>query len=421
MKTKVKASLGVQIRSVDKDSRVVQFTASDETVDRYGTVITVKGWDLANYRKNPVFLFGHDYRSPWSVMGRTVDVKKNVEEGRLEMDVMFMPEEMSAVADFVFKLYSSKPPFLNSVSVGFLPIKWEEVKDEDQEGLKQSGSKRKAWLRYLQQELLELSAVTVPANPGANKKDVAGVMRSIIGTTRDFDAVALMAAQTVLNDEDEYEALTDKIGNWTEKNGLIVPCEGDCCSKIVCIEDFAKQNGLKCFSFPSAAVEPSVERDADSEQDEDVVEMSKFAKAFKNLEVLQNAGAVLNRKNKKLLQQASTCVASVLDSSEMMKEDVSELKEVDAVEIRLQQVEEKQDQTLEILRDIYEHLIKGHDAEEDDDDDEPGLNDEDAPEDKESLKALDNLLTKVSPPKTEEADLEADGRLSAALAGLTSK
>ena len=46
------------------DSDVMEFVASEESEDRYGYVISVRGWQLANFRKNPVFLFAHDNHIP---------------------------------------------------------------------------------------------------------------------------------------------------------------------------------------------------------------------------------------------------------------------------------------------------------------------------------------------------------------------
>jgi hypothetical protein len=46
--------------------------------------------------------------------------------------------------------------YLRAASVGFVPIRWEDGKDK-------SNFKR----RYVEQELLEVSAVSIPANPNA--------------------------------------------------------------------------------------------------------------------------------------------------------------------------------------------------------------------------------------------------------------
>jgi hypothetical protein len=39
----------------------ITFVASDETEDRLGDVLRSEGWDLDGYRRNPVFLWAHDY------------------------------------------------------------------------------------------------------------------------------------------------------------------------------------------------------------------------------------------------------------------------------------------------------------------------------------------------------------------------
>ena len=58
------------------------------------------------------------------------------------------------MARIAYGLYKGK--FLNAVSVGFIPIRWET-------GSAEAGYRRK----FLEQELLEVSAVGIPANPEA--------------------------------------------------------------------------------------------------------------------------------------------------------------------------------------------------------------------------------------------------------------
>ncbi len=40
-----------------------EFTASNEEIDRDGEIIEAKGWDLKNFKKNPVIIYAHDYRT----------------------------------------------------------------------------------------------------------------------------------------------------------------------------------------------------------------------------------------------------------------------------------------------------------------------------------------------------------------------
>ena len=60
---------GKELRS-DADS--MTFVASTGEVDRHGDVVSVAGWKLDAYRKNPVFLWAHDYSRP--AIGRATQV-----------------------------------------------------------------------------------------------------------------------------------------------------------------------------------------------------------------------------------------------------------------------------------------------------------------------------------------------------------
>jgi HK97 family phage prohead protease len=133
------------------ESRVIRFVASDETIDRAGDVIKADGWKFENYLKNPVFLWSHE--RDLLPIGKAVEVA--VENGALVMSIEFATAEHNPQAEQVYRLY--KDGFLSAVSVGFLPIRWEFVDDES----------RNLGIDFIEQELLELSAVTVPCNPNA--------------------------------------------------------------------------------------------------------------------------------------------------------------------------------------------------------------------------------------------------------------
>ena len=47
----------------DSQGPIIEFRSSDETLDRYNERITVSGWKLDNYRKNPVVQNAHNYAS----------------------------------------------------------------------------------------------------------------------------------------------------------------------------------------------------------------------------------------------------------------------------------------------------------------------------------------------------------------------
>lgn len=133
--------------------QAITFVLSTDEVDRHGDVISADGWVLDSYRENPVLLWAHDYRHP--AIGRAS--KLWTEPHRLMANMEFAP---TGFAQEVAALY--RCGFQWGVSVGFKPIKYEEMRDE-KTGAFQG-------LRFLQQELLEVSAVPVPANRSALRR-----------------------------------------------------------------------------------------------------------------------------------------------------------------------------------------------------------------------------------------------------------
>lgn len=150
-----KKELPIEIK--DMGDRRVLFTISKEVVDRDGDILRASGCDLTNYLKNKVFLGFHNSRD--FPLGKTEDIW--IEADRVKAIVYFPtveelstnPEQASEKAkltDFCYHCY--KTGMLNAVSVGFIPLEWTETKD---------GYDITKW------ELLEFSAVAVPANQDA--------------------------------------------------------------------------------------------------------------------------------------------------------------------------------------------------------------------------------------------------------------
>ena len=145
----------VSTASLPNEDRPLTFVASDETEDRLGDVVRADGWELDTYRHNPVFLWAHDVsRTP---IGRSSWV--GVEGTRLLATVEFAP---TAFAREVELLYRQR--FLRAVSVGFRAKAFSFRRDPVRgvEGVE-----------YSKQELLEISAVPVPANPRALARALA--------------------------------------------------------------------------------------------------------------------------------------------------------------------------------------------------------------------------------------------------------
>ncbi len=148
---------------------VLDFISSDETLDRYDEIISASGWRLENYQRNPVFQNAHQYGDIIFTLGKALiteirpchqSSKSNLPSSCLFQRIEFATE-VNPMAKIAYGLYKGK--FLNAVSVGFVPLRWEN-------GPAKSGSapSSASWSRkYLEQELLEVSAVGIPANPNA--------------------------------------------------------------------------------------------------------------------------------------------------------------------------------------------------------------------------------------------------------------
>jgi HK97 family phage prohead protease len=134
---------------VAKDSslgpRQIRIVASDGTPDRVGDVMVAAGCDYSAYRSNPIVLAQHDPDAPIGV------ARVQINGGQLEALIDFAPAGVSAKADEYCGL--AKAGIINAASVGFEPIEREPIK---------SGG----W-RYVKWSLLEISLVSVPANPNA--------------------------------------------------------------------------------------------------------------------------------------------------------------------------------------------------------------------------------------------------------------
>ena len=164
------------------DYGLLTVVASTGDVDRHGDVIAPEGWRLEAYRRNPVVLWAHDYRRP--AIGRAAAVWR--EGDALLAQVEFAPTEF---AGEVAALY--RQGYQQGVSVGFRPIRFEERRDA------RSGAF--LGIRFLEQELLEISAAPVPANgralrrgavpaPASASVSVSAPTSASAGTIADTDA-----------------------------------------------------------------------------------------------------------------------------------------------------------------------------------------------------------------------------------------
>jgi len=130
-----------------KDGKLVA-VASEETLDRQGDIIEIDGWELKNFKKNPQMLWMHNITSDRSLpIGKAQNVKVAEIDGKRKLIFEPIFEEITDFGRTVKKFFDEG--LLNAFSVGFDPIDWEAKED--------------GGYRFKKQELLEISAVTVPA------------------------------------------------------------------------------------------------------------------------------------------------------------------------------------------------------------------------------------------------------------------
>lgn len=123
--------------------------ASTEAVDSYGDVVTAKGWLLQRFRKNGPMLWAHNhYNAP---IGRLAVQTKEGEGLWVTRGLL----QDSAYTNSLGIVESFLAGNVKGMSVGFRPKEYEPIdKDKPWQGL-----------RFLKQELLEVSLCGVPANP----------------------------------------------------------------------------------------------------------------------------------------------------------------------------------------------------------------------------------------------------------------
>ncbi|MFY9294001.1 MAG: HK97 family phage prohead protease [Methylorubrum rhodinum] len=142
-------ALGAVAEAVEGSRRIV-VTCSTEAVDRVGDVVVQAGISVANFLRSKTVLWNHDQDRP---IAKAVEL--GIVDGLLKAVVEFPPEGISKLADEIYGLI--KAGVINAVSIGFLPLT----------AVPLDGKSVANGVQVTESELLELSFVSVPANPGA--------------------------------------------------------------------------------------------------------------------------------------------------------------------------------------------------------------------------------------------------------------
>jgi hypothetical protein len=159
-----------RVTIIDAERGIVNYTASDQSIDSYNEIILARGWRFNRFKKNAPFVDSHNIGSIESILGRVtafgVENDELVETVQWAIDV---PENRLAKIGWAMTV-AGYPP---AVSVGFQSVRSVSQYDDPTEYTKQlkrlgiTEDQPQPARIHMEQEQVELSAVVIGANPNA--------------------------------------------------------------------------------------------------------------------------------------------------------------------------------------------------------------------------------------------------------------
>lgn len=157
-------------QSGEETERILSWIVSTEGRDRDGDRIMQAGWELENFRNNPVVMFAHDYGT--LPIGRALETEVVEINGDLVLRMVkqFTPRDLNPMGFMVYEM--ARDDYLRTASVGFIIKKATPDPELDEEDRGMFGG-----FLMEEQELLESSVAPIPSNPGAlaEARSVGGI------------------------------------------------------------------------------------------------------------------------------------------------------------------------------------------------------------------------------------------------------
>lgn len=174
MKKLIRRTIHPEVKVIDQEKGIVEYVASDETLDYHREVIRAGGWRFTNFRKNSPLVDSHDYTTVEKLLGEVTDFY--VKGGQLINRARFaLDAPAQTLATKAWQLVSGG--YLKACSVGFMPVSFVTKWDDEKRWLAAVRELRLtpeaaaiARTIYLEQEQLELSVCIIGANPMALAK-----------------------------------------------------------------------------------------------------------------------------------------------------------------------------------------------------------------------------------------------------------
>lgn len=162
--------------------------ASTEATDRHGEVVSQSGWDLKNFKQNPILLYMHDHTKP---LGKATRIWIEKVSGKPKLMFKGMISTATDYGKAAKQLMDEG--ILNSFSVGF------RIQEMDGQTITKA-------------ELHEISLVSVPANPEARRLALKSLHDS------GFEDNVINEFVEPIDDRDEQiETLTSRVDELTKQ------------------------------------------------------------------------------------------------------------------------------------------------------------------------------------------------------------
>jgi hypothetical protein len=174
------------VKVIDEKAGIVEYIASDESLDSYNEIVKADGARFNRFQKNAPFVDSHNYESIECLLGKVMDwnvaSRRVVETVKWAIDAG-LPEDH--LANIGFKM--TVAGYLKAVSIGFMPLayatKWDSNPTQFQNALADmnvaAGTNVNAV--FLEWEQMELSACVIGANPNAVAKAYkAGIINDAV-------------------------------------------------------------------------------------------------------------------------------------------------------------------------------------------------------------------------------------------------
>lgn len=143
-----------------QDSGPITAVINTNDVDHYQTIVDPAGGKFENFLRNPIVLYqhGYDWQFGFWPAGQCQELRRS--PTTIEADTLFDLEGENGLGRELDRLYRKK--WMRGWSIGFMPHDYDVILKDDV-----------YYLKYLNWELLEYSAVAVPGNQSALTKALA--------------------------------------------------------------------------------------------------------------------------------------------------------------------------------------------------------------------------------------------------------